>query len=339
MMPIIETRLRLAALLFVLASVLASAGAYAAQQVQKPAAETYPLHAIRLVLPFPPGGGTDTLGRILAQRLSQVLGQGVVPENRAGAGGNIGNELVAKSAADGYTLLLGSPSLVISPNLYPRLNYDASRDLAPVAMIAEIPLVFTVHRDVAARTMRDLIRMARAQPGKLAIGTGGAGTSNELSAQLFLSTLKLKILVVPHKGVNQATTALLGGHVDMVIAGLSTVSAHIRDGKLRGLALLGPERSPRLPEVPTAAQAGLPWLQVRAWYIVMAPAATSQAIIEKLNAALNEVTRTVDVRTHMVTLGFEPISGTPAEAGRFFAVEAKRWAKLAQAAGVRVGKP
>lgn len=296
----------------------------------------YPTRAIRLIVPFPPGGGTDTLGRILAQRLNETLGQPVVPENRPGAGGNIGNELVTKSPPDGYTLLLGSPSLAISPSLYRKLNYEPAKDLTPIAMAAEIPSMLTVHRNVPARSVRELIQLARSQPGKLAFGTGGAGTSNELGAHLFLSTTRLKILIVPHKGVNQATLALLGGHVDMVIAGIATVGPHIRDGKLRGLALLGPERSPTLPNVPTSEQAGYPWLQMRSWYIVMAPAGTPRAIIDKLNAAVTRIVRSADTRERMVKLGFEPMTGTPDEAARFIAVETQRWSKVVYAAGVRV---
>ena len=296
----------------------------------------YPTRAIRLILPFPPGGGTDTLGRILALRLNEALGQPVVPENRPGAGGNIGNELVTKSAPDGYTLLLGSPSLAISPSLYRKLNYEPARDLTPIAMAAEIPSMLTVHRNVPARSVKELIQLARAQPGKLAFGTGGAGTSNELGAHLFLSTTRLKILIVPHKGVNQATLALLGGHVDMVIAGIATVGPHIREGKLRGLALLGPDRSPTLPNVPTSEQAGYPWLQMRSWYIVMAPAGTPRAIIDKLNAAVTRIVRSADTRERMVKLGFEPMTGTPEEAARFIAAETQHWSKVVYAAGVRV---
>ena len=301
-----------------------------------PAASEYPARAIRLVLPFPPGGGTDTLGRLLAQRLAQALGQPVTVENRPGAGGNIGNELVAKALPDGYTLLLATPSLAISPTLYRKLNYDPIKDLIPVAMAAEIPTMFVVHPNVDARSMRELVQLARAQPGKLAFGTGGAGTGNELGAHLFLSTTRLKILVVPHKGVNQATLALLGGHVDMVIAGLSTVGPHIREGKVRALALLGPERSSAFAQVPTAAEAGFPWLQVRGWYIVMAPSGTPRSVVEHLNPAITRIVTSADARARFAKLGFEPMTGTPEDAARFIAVETQRWSKVVHAAGVRV---
>ena len=301
-----------------------------------PSSADYPTRTIRLILPFPPGGGTDTLGRILSQRLNEALGQQIVTENRPGAGGNIGGELVSKAPPDGYTLLLGSSSLAISPTLYRKLGYDPLKDLTPVALAAEIPSMFTIHRDVQARSLRELVQLARAQPGKLAFGTGGAGTSNELGAHLFVSTTRLKILIVPHKGVNQATHALLGGHVDMVIAGLSTVGPHVRDGKLRGLALLGPERSAAHPQVPTAAEAGFPWLQVRAWYVVMAPAGTPRAIIERLNPAVTRVVRSANVKEQFARLGFVPLTGTPEEAARFIAAETERWSKVVLATGVRV---
>jgi tripartite-type tricarboxylate transporter receptor subunit TctC len=291
---------------------------------------------IRLILPFPAGGGTDTLGRILAQRMNEALGQPVIAENRPGAGGNVGNEIATKAAPDGYTLLLGSPSLAISPSLYRKLSYDPVRDLTPVAMAAEIPSMLTVHRNVPVRSVKELVQLARSQPGKLAFGTGGAGTSNELAAHLFLSATRLKILIVPHKGVNQATLALLGGHVDMVIAGLATVGTHIREGKLRGLALLGPERSATLPEVPTSEQAGFPWLQVRSWYVVMAPAGTPRAIVERLNATVTAIVKSPQAKERLAKLGFEPMTGSPEEAARFIAVETERWGKVVHAAGVRV---
>ena len=296
----------------------------------------YPARTIRLILPFPPGGGTDTLGRIIAQRLNEALRQPVVTENRPGAGGNLGNELVAKALPDGYTLLLGSPSLAISPTLYRKLAYDPLKDLTPIAMAAEIPSMFAVHRNVPARSLRDLVQLARAEPGKLAFGTGGAGTSNELGAHLFLSTTRLKILIVPHKGVNQATLALLGGHVDMVIAGIATVGPHVRDGKLRGLALLGPARASTFPQVPTAEQSGFPWLQVRAWYIVMAPAGTPGAVIERLNSAITRIVRSPGAKEHFVKLGFEPMTGSPQDAARFIAAETERWSKVVLATGARV---
>jgi tripartite-type tricarboxylate transporter receptor subunit TctC len=316
-------------------ALLCTGGAAIAQPSSIPSAD-YPSRSIRLILPFPPGGGTDTLGRILAQRLNEVLGQSVVPENRPGAGGNIGNELVTKALPDGYTLLLGSPSLAISPSLYRKLNYDPAKDLTPIAMTAEIPSMFTVHRNVPVRSLRDLIQLARAQPGKLAFGTGGAGTSNDLGAHLFLSTTRLKILIVPHKGVNQATLGLLGGHVDMVIAGLATVAPHIRDGKLRGLALLGPSRSATLPDVATAEQAGYGWLQVRSWYVVMAPAGTPQGIVDKLNVSISRIVQSPETKARMLKLGFEALTGSPEEAARFIAAETDRWGKVVHAAGVRV---
>jgi tripartite-type tricarboxylate transporter receptor subunit TctC len=296
----------------------------------------YPARGIRLILPFPPGGGTDTLGRLLAQRLSETLGQSVIPENRSGAGGNVGNEFVSRAAPDGYTLLLGSPSLAISPSLYRKLNYNPATDLTPVALAAEIPTMLTVHRNVPVRSVKELIQLARSQPGKLAFGTGGAGTSNELGAHLFVSTTRVKILIVPHKGVNQATLALLGGHVDMVIAGVATVGPYIRKGKLRGLALLGPRRSPTLPDVPTSHEAGYPWLQMRAWYVLMAPAGTSRGIVDKLNIAVTHSVRSGATEARMLKLGFEPMTGTPEDAAQFIADETVRWRKVVHAAGVQV---
>lgn len=310
--------------------------ALAAASAQPSAPPEYPVRALRLILPFPPGGGTDMLGRIVTHALSDSLGVAVIAENRPGAGGNIGNEAVARAAPDGYTLLLGSPGLAISPSLYRRLNYDPLRDLSAVALVADIPNVLAVQRSAPVHSIKELIQLARAQPGKLAFGTGGPGTSNELGAHLFLTVTRLRILIVPHRGVNQATLALLGGHVDMVIASVATVGTHIREQKLRGLAVLGPTRAATLPDVPTAAEAGYPWLQVRTWYVVMAPAATPRAIVERLNAALAVSTRSDDVRARLRKLGFEPLSSTPHEAAQFLAAETERWGKVVSAAGARV---
>jgi len=316
-----------------IAVLLAAAAIASAQPL---ALADYPARALRLILPFPPGGGTDTLGRILAQELSERVGQPVIAENRPGAGGNIGNEAAARAAPDGYTLLLGSPGLAISPSLYRKLNYDPLRDLDPVALVAEIPNVLAVHRNVPVRSVKELVQLARAQPGKLAFGTGGAGTSNDLGAHLFLTATRLRILIVPHKGVNQATMALLGGHVDMVIAGVATVAPHIHSQKLRGLALLGPARSPVLPDVATAAEAGFSWMQVRTWYVVMVPAGTPRAIVERLNVVLAAMQRSADIRGRILKLGFEPLTSSPEQTRKFLAAETERWGKVVTAAGARV---
>lgn len=318
----------------VLFLLLAQAAVHACAQA--PAAAEYPYRPLRLILPFPPGGGTDVLGRILTQALSRELGQPVIAENRAGAGGNIGNEAAARALPDGYTLLLGSPGLAISPSLYRKLGYDPLRDLEAVSLVADIPNVLAVHSNVPARTVKELIQLARAQPGKLAFGTGGPGTSNELGAHLFLTATRLRILIVPHKGVNQATQALIGGHVDMVIAGVATVANHIRGQKLRGLALLGPVRSEILPGVPTADEAGYPWLQVRTWYVVMVPAGTPRAIVERLNAALVASARSDEVRGRFAKLGLQTLLSSPEEATRFLVAETERWGKVVMAAGARV---
>jgi tripartite-type tricarboxylate transporter receptor subunit TctC len=221
-------------------------------------------------------------------------------------------------------LLLGSPTLAISPSLYRKLAYDPVRDLTPVAMAAEIPSMLTVHRNVPARSVKELVQLARAHPGKLAFGTGGAGTSNELGAHLFFEPLAD---LDRHKGASSDPGAVrrARGHG---IATLVTVGPHIREGKLRGLALLGPERSPTLPNVPTSGQAGYPWLQMRSWYVVMAPAATPRSVIEKLNAAVTRIVRSADAKSRMASLGFEPMTGTPDEAARFIAVETDRWSKV-----------
>jgi tripartite-type tricarboxylate transporter receptor subunit TctC len=290
-------------------------------------AQAYPSKPIRFVLPFPPGGGTDILGRILAQRLSEQVGQPVVPENRPGAGGNVGTEYASRQPADGYTIVICSPSLAISPALYKKLAYK-QEDLTVIGRVASIPNALVSHPVVPAKTVKELVALAKASPGKLAFGTGGAGTSNDLAARYFISQNKLNILVVPHKGVNQATIAALGGQVDLVVVGVATSAPHVRANKLRALATLTAERTSALPEVPSIVEAGLPWFQVDTWYVMAAPAGTPGPIIERLNTEFNTMLKNPEVRKRMADRGAIPVTSTPAEAAAFVKKETGIWAKV-----------
>jgi len=295
-------------------------------------AQSYPSKPIRFVLPFPPGGGTDILGRILGQKLSEQIGQPVVPENRPGAGGNVGMEYASRQPADGYTIVICSPSLAISPSLYKKLNYKQD-DLALIGRVASIPNAFVVHPVVPARSVKELVALAKKSPGKLNFGTGGAGTSNDLAARFFITENKLDILVVPHKGVNQATIALLGGQVDMVVVGVATSAPHVNANKLRALATLTDKRTEAMPKVPSIVEAGYPWFQVDTWYVMAAPAGTPPEIIKRLNAEFNKMLKSPDLLEKYKTRGAIAVTSTPEQAVAFVKKETATWAKVIQQAG------
>ena len=299
-------------------------------------AQQYPAKPVRLILPFPPGGSTDLLGRALAEKLGETLGQSVVPENRPGAGGNIGAEAAARSAPDGYTLVLCAPSLAISPSLYSKLNYDPARDLVPVALVANIPNLFVLHPAVPARSLAELAQYARDNPGKLNFGTGGPGTSNQLAADMFRSLTKTNVVLVPYKGAETAMLALLAGQVQMVVIGPPAAAPHVRSGKLRALAVLAKERYPGMPDVPTAAESGMPEFEVDTWYGVLAPAGTPGEIVARLNAELTRLMQSKEMRDRLATMGIEPMTSTPAEFGEFLKSEIAKWAKVVKESGAKV---
>jgi len=299
-------------------------------------AQQYPARPVRLILPFPPGGSTDLLGRALAEKLGENLGQSVVPENRPGAGGNIGAEAVARSAPDGYTLVLCAPSLAISPSLYSKLNYDPQRDLVPVALVANIPNLFVLHPTVPARSLGELAQYARDHPGKLNFGTGGPGTSNQLAADMFRSLTNSNVVLVPYKGAETAMLALLAGQVQMVVIGPPAAAPHVRSGKLRALAVLAKERYPGMPDVPTAAESGMPEFEVDTWYGVLAPAGTPGEIVARLNVELNRLMQSKEMRDRLATMGIEPMTSTSAEFGEFLKAEIAKWAKVVKESGAKV---
>ena len=296
----------------------------------------YPSRPLRLILPFPPGGSTDLLGRTLAEKLGDSLRQPVVPENRPGAGGNVGAEAAARSAPDGYTLVLCAPSLAISPSLYRKLNYDPMRDLVPVALVATIPNLLVVHPSVPARSLAELAQHARANPGKLNFGTGGPGTSNQLAADMFRSLSRTEIVLVPYKGAETAMLAVLSGQVQMVVIGTPASATHVKSGKLRALALLGKERYPDLPDVPTAAESGMPEFEVDTWYGVLAPAGVPREVLARLNGDIVKVMRTPDMRERLATMGIQPLASTPEEFGEFLKSEVARWGKVVRESGAQV---
>jgi tripartite-type tricarboxylate transporter receptor subunit TctC len=307
-------------------------GAVAAQAQQA----AYPSRALRLILPFPPGGSTDLLGRALAEKLGAQLGQPVVPENGAGAGGNLGTEVAARSAPDGYTLVLCAPSLAISPSLYAKLNYDPVRDLAPIALVATIPNLFVVHPSVPARSLGELAQFARDNPGRLNFGTGGPGTSNQLASDMFRSLTRTQFVQVPYKGAETAMHAMLAGQVQMVVIGTPAAAPHVSSGKLRALAVLGKERYADLPDVPTAAEAGMPEFEVDTWYGVLAPSGVPREIVARLSGELVKATQSKDLRERLGTMGIQPLASTPEQFGEFLKSEVVKWGKAVRESGARV---
>ncbi len=299
-------------------------------------AETYPAKPIRFIVPFPPGGPTDVLARVLGQKLSEQMGQPVVLDNRPGAGGNLGLELAARSAPDGYTILLGAVgTLTISQYLYKKLNYDPVRDFQPVSLVASMPNVLIVHPSVPARTLKELVQLAKANPGKLNFGSGGAGTSNHLGSELLKSMTKIDMVHVPYKGASQAMLGLIGGQVDMVVIGTPTAIPQIQAGKVRALAVLSSRRLPAIANVPTGGEAGFPGYEVTTWYGVLVPAGTAKDIVAQLNTELAKVMTVPASRDRIVGAGFDPMTGTPQQFAEFLKTESVRWGKVIKDAGIR----
>ena len=299
-------------------------------------AQTYPERPIRVIVPFSPGGAVDGPMRLLAQEMSKKLGQQVVVENKPGAGATIGSELVAKAPADGYTLLLASQTNAISASLYRALAYDPIEDFAPIALIGREPGVLVVHPALPVTTAAEFIAYAKARPGKVDYASSGNGSGQHLFMALFASMTDLKLNHVPYRGSGQATTDLLGGTVAASIPGTAGMVGHIKAGKLRPLAVTGSKRSPQLPDVPTMAEAGVPGYEAYVWLGLMAPKATPQSIITRLNREVVAALATPEVRAYMATAGIEIVGSTPAEFGVFFRAERDQWAKVVRETGARI---
>jgi len=295
----------------------------------------YPSKSIRLILPFPPGGPTDLLGRIIAQKLADQLGQPVVADNRGGAGGNLGVGLAAKSPPDGYTVVLSSPLIALGPSLYTKLDYDPAKDLAPISLVAVIQNIMLVHPSVPAKTLKEFIQLARARPGKLNFGSGGTGTTTHLASELLKGLAGIDIVHVPYKGTGVALIALMSGQVDMLVMAVPAAAAQVQAGKVRALAVLSAQRERALPNVPTAKEAGVDNFEVPIWYGILAPAGTPRDIINRLNLELNKVVTAPDVRERLTTAGVEPMTNTPEQFSNFIKSETVRYAKVIKDAGIK----
>ena len=300
-------------------------------------AQDYPRRPVRLIVPFPPGGGNDIVARAVAQELGKSLGQQFVVDNRAGAGGAIGAELAARSPADGYTLFLGGVgSHVVNPSLHAKLSYDPIRDFAPVTLIASAPAVLVVHPSVQAASVVELTALAKANPGKLNYASNGNGSSAQLAAVLFESMAGVRMTHVPYKGVSQALVDLMSGEVQLMFGTIVAISPHIKAGRLRALAVTGKSRSGLLPEVPTLAEAGLPGYEAGSWYGILAPAGTPGAIVARLNAEINQAVRQPEVRERLAAEGAETLGGTPEEFASHIKAQLARMGKLMREAGIRM---
>jgi tripartite-type tricarboxylate transporter receptor subunit TctC len=307
----------------------------AAVMVAAAHAQSYPVKPIRFVIPFPPGGGTDTMARVMAPKLSEALGQQVVIDNRGGAGATIGTEIAAKSPPDGYTLLLMTVTNAVGMSLYPNLKYDLVRDFAPVTRVATTPHILVVHPSVPAKTVKELVALAKARPGALVYSSSGSGSVSHLGGEYFAYLTGTKLLHVPYKGGGPSVSALLSGEVSAAFATMPSVISYVKAGRVRALALTTAQRSPSLPDLMTVTEAGIPNYDVGSWYGLSVPAGTSKEIITRLHAETVKLLNLADVKQRLDASGFEVITSTPEQYGEFVRAEVERWAKVVKMSGAR----
>jgi tripartite-type tricarboxylate transporter receptor subunit TctC len=300
-------------------------------------AADYPDKPVRIVVPFPPGGTTDVLARIVATGLSERMGQQFVVDNRPGASGVIGTSMVAKAEPDGYTLVFATINTHgINASLFPNLPYDPIKDFAPVTVVANTPNVLMVHPSVPAKSLAELIELAKADPGKLNFGSTSLGGSPHMSGELFKMMAKVDIVHVPYKGGGPMLTDLIGGHIQMAFDNLPSSMGHIRSGEVRAIAVTTAERAPSAPDVPTMRESGLPDYEVAAWFGMLAPAGTPPEIVNRLQQTISEILQSPKGVTRRADLGAVPVGNTPAEFAKVIAYEVTRWREVVQATGVKV---
>ena len=299
------------------------------------AAEAYPDRPVRLVVGFPPGGAADILGRIAAQQLTMGLGQQVVVDNRGGAGGLIATEITARANPDGYTLLFTSIPHVINPHLYRKVAYDALRDFVPVIQFVAVPLMMAAGPSVPGKTVKEIIAAAKAKPGQFNYGSGGSGSSSHLAMELFKSMAGVDIVHVPYKGTGPLITDMLGGQIGLTIASAVPLSPQVRSGKLRGLGVTGPKRSPAFPELPAIAET-VPGYEVVNWFGVVVPAGTPKAIVTRVNAELNKALQSPELVKALAAQTAEAVGGTPEAFAKVIRTDFDKWAKVVKASGARV---
>jgi tripartite-type tricarboxylate transporter receptor subunit TctC len=299
-------------------------------------AQPYPNRPIRMLVPFPAGGTVDFFARVVSTRLSEALGQPVLVENRAGAGGNIATEAVAKSAPDGYTLLMGSEIVAINTSLYSKLGYDPVKDLAPVTLVGTVPNILIVTPSVPANSVKELIALAAKTPGKISYASTGVGTSSHLSSELFKFMAGIDILHVPYKGGPPAVADLIGGQVNMMFINMPTGLGHVKSGKAKILGVSSIRRVPQLPDVPTIDESGLKGYDTYAWSGLYAPAGTPHEVIARLNSEIVKILKIPGVREQLAGQGAEPVGDSPEEFARFTRSEISKWAKIIKTSGARI---
>ena len=299
-------------------------------------AQPYPTKPVRVIVTFPPGAGSDISTRLVTAKLSETFGRPFVIDNRAGAAGNIGVELVAHAAPDGYTLLAVTASAAISQSAYAKVPFDLARDFAPIALIASAPFILAVHPAVPAKSLQELIALAKSKPGQLSYATPGTGSSPHLAGELFKMELGIDILHVPYKGTVPAIADVMGGNVSMALANTLVALPHVKAGRLRGIAITSARRSTLVPELPTIAESAVRGFEAGTWYGLLAPAGSPREIVTRLNRAVVQIVQLPDVREKLAAQGAEPLTGSPEQAGEFVRREISRWAKVVKAANIRL---
>ncbi len=295
----------------------------------------YPERAVRLVVPYAPGGGTDLTGRLAGQRLTEALGKQFIVDNRTGGAGNIGTELVARAAPDGYTLLIASLSNSVNVSLFPKLPINPVTNFDPVSLLVTVPMMLVVHPSLPVKSIQDLVALAKAKPGQLNYSSGGMGTANHVAGELFKYMAQIEIVHVPYKGGAPALSDVIAGQIHLIFGTMTMTRDFAKSGRLRALATTGPKRSAGAPELPTVAEAGVTGYEVGAWYGVLAPVGTPKPIIGKLSEELARIMRIPEVRASLLAQGSEPAGSTPEEYAKFLRAEIDKWAKITKASGMR----
>ncbi len=313
-----------------------SLGAIPAVMAQSNAGTDYPVKPVRMIVPLAPGGGSDIVGRIVALELTALWGQSVVVDNRPGAGSVVGTGLAVKSPADGYTLLVSSSSLAITPALYKNLDFEVLRDLAAVTLLASQPSILAVQASVPATTVKELMALAKAKPGGLKYGSAGTGSATHLGSELLKYTGKMDILHVPYRSAGQATSSLLAGETQILLTNMASVLPHAKSGRIRVLGISSLKRSSLAPDVPTIAESGLPGFEYITWYGMLVPAATPQALVKRVHADSAKVVKAAQGRDRLAAQGLEVYGSTPDEFGRYLRTEIAKWNRVITAAGVRI---
>jgi tripartite-type tricarboxylate transporter receptor subunit TctC len=300
------------------------------------AADAYPIKPVRFVVTFPPGGPTDTIVRVIGQRLTDLWGHPMILDNRGGAGGIVGTEIVARAAPDGYSFLVGTAGgMTINPALQPKLPYDPFRDFVPVGMLVNNPQILVAHPSLAAKNVKELVALAKTKPGQLNFASAGTGTATHLGLELLKLTSGIDVVHVPYKGGAPAVTDLIAGQVQLLWVSIPSVLPHVKAGRLRALAVSTAKRSASAPDIPTVAESGYPGFEYSNWNALFAPAKTSPAIVKQVNAAIVKILREPEVAQKLVSLGADPAPGTPEELARYMRTDHERWKKVIRTAGIK----